>query len=101
MKYDKLVRDKIPDVIRAEGRTPTVSIADEAEYWTRLKDKLREEVEELCHDENEGEVADVLEVLDAIIAYKKFDRVKIGEIKQKKNQERGGFGGRVILVEAD
>ncbi len=75
-------------------------LADEAEYWIKLKAKLAEETGEFVRDENVNEIADVLEVLDAIIAYKKFDRAEIDEAKRKKFDERGGFGGRIILDEA-
>lgn len=100
MKYNKLVRDKIPEVIRAKGQTPVWHVADEAEYWTKLKAKLAEEMGEFVRDESVNEVADVLEVIDAIIAYKKFDRAEIDQAKRKKFDERGGFGGRIILDEA-
>lgn len=99
-KYNKLVRDKIPEVIRAKGETPIFHVADEAEYWAKLKAKLAEETGEFVCDENINEIADVLEVLDAIIAYKKFDRAEIEEVKRKKFEERGGFTERIILDEA-
>lgn len=100
MKYRKLVRDKIPEIIKAKGEAPIFHVADEAEYWTKLKAKLAEETGEFVRDESINEVADVLEVIDAIIAYKNFDRVEIEAVKRKKFDERGGFGGRIILDEA-
>lgn len=75
-------------------------IADDAEYWEKLQEKLIEEVGEFNKDENEEEFADILEVLDAIAAYKKFDRDEIEIIKQKKAEEKGEFKGRIILDEA-
>ena len=100
MKYNKLVRDKMPERIRAEGRTAETHIADDAEYWTRLKAKLAEEMGEFVRDESVEEMADVLEVIDAVIAYKNFDRAEIQRAKEKKAEERGGFTGRIILDEA-
>lgn len=100
MKYNKLVRDKIPEVIKAKGQTPVWHVADEDEYWMKLKAKLAEETGEFVRDESVNEVADVLEVIDAIIAYKKFDRAEIEQAKRKKFAERGGFAKRIILDEA-
>lgn len=93
----KLVRDKKVELLQAEGKTVAFHLADDAEYWTKLKAKLAEEVGEFVRDESVNEIADVLEVVDTIIAYKGFDRSKIEEVKQNKMETRGGFTKRVIL----
>ena len=100
MKYNKLVRDKIPEYIRKKGGTPITHIADEAEYWQKLKEKLLEEIEEFKKDESPEEFADLLEVIDAIAEHKKFDRKAIEEIKGRKAKERGKFKDRIILDES-
>lgn len=99
-KYNKLVRDKIPDYIIRKGGNPIYHIADEKEYWQKLKEKLSEEVGEFWLDENEEELADVFEVIDAIIEYKNFNRESIKKIKTKKLEERGGFKKMIILDES-
>lgn len=101
MKYNKLIRDKIPEIIRQKGGTPVTHIADEAEYWRKLKEKLQEEIEEFQKDESPEEFADILEVMDAIAEFKNFDRKTIEEIKAKKARERGKFRERIILDESD
>ena len=100
MKYNKLVRDKIPEYIKSKGKVPITHIADETEYWEKLKEKLQEEVNEFLKDGNIEEIADILEVIDAIANYKKFSREDIERIKEKKADERGKFKDRIILEEA-
>ncbi len=100
MKYHKLVRDKIPGIIKKNGGTLLIHVADEKEYWQKLKEKLLEEVEEFCKDENVEEFADMLEVLDAIADYKDFKKSDVEKIKIKKAGERGKFKEKIILDEA-
>jgi len=100
MKYNKLVRDKIPEYICKKGGNPITHIASDAEYWQKLKEKLVEEMEEFKKDENMEEIADLLEVIDAIADYKKFDRKEVESIKEKKATERGKFKDRIILDES-
>ncbi len=100
MKYNKLVRDKIPEYIRNKGGNPITHIADDAEYWQKLKEKLLEELEEFKKEENIEEFADLLEVVDAIADYKKFDRKEIEKVRNKKAVERGRFEDKIILDES-
>lgn len=100
MKYDKLVRDKIPEYIRSRGGVPISHVANEEEYWQKLKEKLTEEFEEFKKDESKEEFADLLEVIDAIADYKNFNKKEIAAIRKKKNAERGRFKDRIILDES-
>lgn len=97
MEYNKLVRDKIPDIIKKNGGNPVTHIADDEEYWMKLREKLEEETGEFLASDKIEEVADILEVLDAICEYKGIDKNKILEIKDKKRAERGGFKNKIIL----
>lgn len=99
-KYNKLVRDKIPEYIISKGGKPITHIADNAEYWQKLREKLQEEVNEFLEAESAEEFADVWEVLDAIADYKKFNKEEVEKIKNKKADERGKFKDKIILDES-
>ncbi len=99
MKHSKLIRDNVPDIIRSKGQTPVTHVADDKEYWEKLKIKLREEVGEFCFDEREEELADILEVMYAVAKYKKITWENLEKTRAAKKKERGGFEGRIILDE--
>ena len=91
MKYDKLVRDKIPQIIKKSQKNPITYIANDQEYWKRLKDKLCEEVDEFLLEENLEELADILEVIYAICKVKGVDKNDLEKIRIEKKKLRGGL----------
>ena len=97
MKYKKLVRDNIPEIIKKSGETPVTQIAEEQEYEEALSKKLYEEVNEFLEDPSVEEMADVLEVIKAICSLKGVDISKLEEVRLKKAKERGSFDKRIIL----
>jgi len=95
----KLVRDNIPDIIKADNATPVFHTADAEEYWVALKKKLSEEIQEFLEDESEEELADILEVLEAVYAFKQLDKESVEKNRVNKKSKRGGFEKRIILDE--
>ncbi|HNX10992.1 MAG TPA: nucleoside triphosphate pyrophosphohydrolase [bacterium] len=100
MKYNKLVRDKIPEYIRSKGGVPITHIADDKEYWEKLKEKLLEEIKEFSENEVIEEMADIQEVINAMCDYKGFSQGSIDDVMKKKAEERGAFKKKIILEES-
>ncbi len=94
----KLVRDKIPDLIRANGQTPIIRIADPAERVAYLRAKLFEEVEEFrdaqTEDDRIEEIADVFEVVLALAW--EMDHERVAEVMTDKHGRNGGFDEFVV-----
>ena len=97
MSQGKLVRDKIPQIIRSNGQEPVIYRASIEEYSNRLRDKLREEVEEfLASDNDPEELADILEVLYALAGQAGTDQQQLEKLRVAKAKKRGGFADRII-----
>lgn len=99
--YNKLVRDKVPQLIEESGRTHKSRILNDDEYFKALIDKVIEEIEEYRESGNEEELADVFEVLDSLVKFKDYEPMHIDYLKMKKKEKRGTFDGRVFLEEVE
>ena len=98
-KYDKLVRDRIPEKLAAKGLGFSVHAADDEEYVQKLRAKLLEEVQEFLRDESPEEMADVLEVLEAFARLKGWRWSEVQAKQKQKAEQRGRFEKRIILEE--
>lgn len=99
--HNKLVRDKIPEIIRESGKTPFFFQLEDAAYIEALDQKLLEEVQEYQADRNLEEMADILEVLYAICEARGYTVSELKARKQEKAQKRGGFKERLFLEYVD
>ena len=99
--YDKLVRDKIPEVIERNGETAITRVLDENEYRRELLWKLQEEVNEVLNATSKEqlieELADVLEVLKSIAKLENKSMADVVEVAQQKKLVKGGFEKRIYL----
>ena len=95
--YNKLIRDKIPEIIENAGKEYEIHRADEQEYIEKLLLKVEEELAEFKEEPSIAEMADLFEVLDSVINYYDFDKQKIKNYQKKKRKERGGFEKQLIL----
>lgn len=96
--YNKLVRDRIPQIIRSSGKDCETEVMGDDGYIIALKEKLVEEVQEFIESGSIEEIADVLEVLYSILAFKKVSLDEIEIIRQQKKTERGGFDQKIKLL---
>lgn len=101
--YNKLVRDKIPEIIEADGGTPHVHVlADDETYLQALVTKLtQEEISEFLASRSPEELADMNEVLRALATAVGSSPEAVEAIRQKKFEERGGFEQRIFLESVD
>ena len=95
--YNKLVRDKIPDIILKDNELPVTRILDDEEFIKELNKKLQEEVNEYLEGENIEEMVDILEVIRAILEYKMVSYEEIEDKRKKKAQKRGAFKDKIYL----
>ena len=95
--YNKLVRDNIPEIMIENGATPVTRILTDEEYLIELNKKLLEEVNEYLESENIEEIADIEEVLLAILNIKGNTRDNLEEIRKTKVLKRGAFNKKIFL----
>lgn len=98
--YNKLVRDKIPNIIKANGEDAIVEVLDDEQYKKELDKKILEEVNEYLDSDEIEELADVLEVMYAILDYKKTTMKELECIREIKREKRGAFKEKLYLIGA-
>jgi predicted house-cleaning noncanonical NTP pyrophosphatase (MazG superfamily) len=81
----------------AKGEPVEYHVADDKEYWKKLKEKLSEEFDEFSEREGIDELVDILEIIEAIVDFKKFDWKQVQTVKAKKVEEKGKFKDKIIL----
>ncbi|MBP5325994.1 MAG: nucleoside triphosphate pyrophosphohydrolase [Pseudobutyrivibrio sp.] len=91
----KLVRDRIPEIIIADGKEPIVRTLNQDEYLKELDIKLNEEVAEYQIDKSIEEMADVLEVLYAICEARGYSVEELEAVRKEKSDARGAFKNRI------
>jgi len=97
IEYDKLIRDKIPEIIKDQGKRAVIEVLDADNYKRYLDLKLGEELKEYLEADNVEELADLVEVIYAILDYKAVSREDFEKIRFSKVQKRGAFQKRLLL----
>jgi len=99
IKYNKLVRDRIPEIIEASGKTCKIEVLDNEAYLQMIDAKLDEELAEYHKDQNIEELADLMEVIYAAAAARGYTLEQLEQIRAEKAAKRGGFYEKILLVE--
>ena len=94
-KYNKLVRDKIPELLDSKGIHYEKRIATPEEYKLELIKKLKEEISEFTETPNTEELSDILEVVEALKKLPEF--INVEDVRKNKLAEKGGFEKKIIL----
>nr|WP_295974822.1 nucleoside triphosphate pyrophosphohydrolase [uncultured Bacillus sp.] len=101
--HNKLVRDKIPQIIKKSGKTPIIETLDQENYITELRKKSKEELQEYLsaktNEEAIEELADLLEIIHSLAEIHDSSIDEVERIRVKKAEERGGFKDKVFLIE--
>ena len=100
--YNKLIRDRIPEIISADGWFPETKVLNKKDFIVELKKKIFEEAKEL----NEGkdhqnlieELADIQEIIDTVLKEKQVKLADFRKLQTKKRQKRGGFKKKLFLI---
>lgn len=98
--HNKLVRDRIPEIIRARGAVCETRVLTDAEYGEALRAKLTEEVEEYLESGDLEELTDILEVVRALAEFGGQGEAALEAARARKERERGAFGEKIFLLRA-
>ena len=101
MKYEKLVRDRIPEIIAESGRRCTTRVLSDDAYLRAVDAKLDEELAEYHRDQNIDELADLLEVIFAAAAARGYSAAELEQVREAKALKRGRFEKKILLIETE
>lgn len=99
--HNKLVRDKIPDIIKNTGKIHHCRTLSDEEYLSELDRKLNEECAEYQADKSIEELADMLEVMYAIAEARGYSVAELERVRAEKAEKRGGFKEKIYLESVD
>ena len=99
IQYNKLVRDRIPEIIEASGKRCVCATLSDEEYLAKLDEKLNEELGEYQESKSMEELADLLEVIRAVATARGSSIEEVEAIRRDKVAKRGGFVKRILLGE--
>lgn len=96
--HNKLVRDNIPQIIENNGQSAKTVILDDEKYTAALEKKLKEETREYLQSKELTELADILEVVEALAKNQGSSFDEVLELKKQKQEKNGAFDKRIFLI---
>lgn len=97
MQYHKLVRDRIPEIIESDGKICIWETLSDADYLSLLEEKLNEELAEYQQSKSLEELADLLEVMQAVLKARGWTWEELEQVRAEKAAKRGGFEKKILL----
>ena len=99
--YNKLVRDRIPEIIEASGAKCKTRVLSDEEYIKTIDAKLDEELSEYHADQNIEELADLLELIRAAAIARGYTLEELESVRAEKAKKRGAFNEKIFLIEVE
>ena len=99
ISYHKLIRDKIPEIIEKQGKVCVTETLSQDAYIQMLDAKLNEELAEYQDSKSLEELADLLEVMEAVVLARGYTPEQLHRVREEKREKRGGFEARILLKE--
>ena len=99
IKYSKLVRDRIPEIIETSGKTCVTETLSDEDYLRMIDAKLDEELAEYHKDQNIEELADLIEVIYAAAIARGYTIEQLEKVRAEKAEKRGAFKQKILLME--
>jgi predicted house-cleaning noncanonical NTP pyrophosphatase (MazG superfamily) len=100
-KYNKVIRDKIPEIIADSGKKYNLKQLDDTSFLAELEKKLIEEVNEYAESKDVEELADMLEVIYRVSELRGVNSDELDEIRKDKAEKRGKFANNLFLIDAE
>ena len=101
IKYNKAIRDKIPEIIAESGKKYNLKHLDDTSFLAELEKKLTEEVNEYSESKDVEELADLLEVIYRISELRGVNSDELDKIRKDKAEKRGKFANNLFLIDAE
>jgi predicted house-cleaning noncanonical NTP pyrophosphatase (MazG superfamily) len=100
-KYNKVIRDKIPEIIADSGKKYDLKQLDDTSFLAEIEKKLIEEVNEYAESKDVEELADLLEVIYRVSELRGVNSDELDEIRKDKAEKRGIFANNLFLIDAE